>query len=114
MSDEKKKESRDKILEIIDQFDKKTQTQISYADNISDLNQKLKLLVSKVGELEEDLSNKDLIIELMNQFGQLIESKQSDKGSTLINLSEYAKGVYYIRISNNSKKYLGSARIIRL
>ena len=91
MSEEKKKKGRDKILEIIDQFDKKTQTQISQEDDISDLKQKLKQLVTKVGQLEGELSNKDLIIEKKEEIISRKERKNIELTSQISDLEDKIK-----------------------
>jgi len=91
MSEKKKKKSRNEILEIIDQFDKKAQTQISQADDISDLKQKLKLLVTKVAQLEEALSNKDLIIDKKEEIISRKERKVTELTSLISTLEDKMK-----------------------
>ena len=88
MSEEKKKKGRDKILEIIDQFDKKAQTQTSQEDDNLDLKQKLKQLVTKVGHLEGELSNKDLIIDKKEEIISRNERKIAELTSDISNLED--------------------------
>ncbi|MHA1799769.1 MAG: GTP-binding protein [Candidatus Helarchaeota archaeon] len=81
MDKEKQKKNRDKILEIIDKYDKKSQDQLSISNENIELKNQYKILFNQKSELERELKKKDLIIEKKNE----IIDNQSRKITDLTN-----------------------------
>lgn len=68
MDPEEKKKEKDKVLEIIDKYDKKNKIQLELSNENAELKDKIRILSNEVFNLEKELKRKDLIIEKKDEI----------------------------------------------
>ena len=91
MEPKDKEKNKDKVLEIIEKYDRKSQTQLDLSKNIIDLKNKIIDLSNQVSKLENEIRKKDLIIEKKDDIIERNSRKITELTSSLINLEKENK-----------------------
>ena len=85
------KKNKDKVLEIIDKYDKRTQSQLDLSKNNIELQNKIRMLSNEVTNLEKELKRKDLIIEKKDEIIDRNKRKINELTNSLIALEKENK-----------------------
>ena len=83
-----KKKNKDKVLEIIDKYDKRTQNQLDLSKSNFELQNKIRQLSNEVSNLEKELKSKDLIIEKKDEIIDRNTRKINELTNSLIALEK--------------------------